>query len=271
MLTVNIGPLMMASSHLVLLLSLFLAMLTGWWVGRHRQRNPEKHLFNLLLLGLVVARLAFVALYFEHFRDNPWKVIDIRDGGFLVWPGIAAALLAGFWLAWRDKTLRRPLGAALLVGLTLWGAGSYTLHALQKGTQLPAITLLDMQGNQVAIQDLNDRPLVINLWATWCPPCRREMPVLAAAQEQHTDMLFVYVNQGEGPGDIEHFLEKTRLTLPNILLDTSNQFGQLVGSRALPTTLFYDTRGQQVASHMGELSEASLAYQLGKLRAAEAR
>lgn len=271
MLTVNIGPLMMASTHLVLLVSLFLASLTGWWLGRHRERNPEKHLFNLLLLGLVVARLAFVALYFEHYRGDLLKVIDIRDGGFMVWPGIVAALLAGVALAWRDTTLRRPLGAALAVGLVCWGAGSYTLHALQQGTQLPAITLQDRQGNPVAIKDLNDRPLVINLWATWCPPCRREMPVLAEAQQQNPDMVFVYVNQGEGPGDIAHFMDKTGLTLPNILLDTSNQFGQLVGSRALPTTLFYDAQGRQIASHMGELSQASLAHQLGRLREAEAR
>ncbi|WP_022963444.1 TlpA family protein disulfide reductase [Halopseudomonas pelagia] len=269
MLTVNIGPLAMASSHLILLISLFLATLTGWWLGRHRQRNPEKHLFNLLLLGLVVARLAFVTVYFDHFRDSPWRVIDIRDGGFIIWPGIIAALLAGLWLAWRDLTLRLPLGTALAVGLIFWAVSSYMLQALQQGTQLPDMTLLDVEGEQVSLQELNDRPLVVNLWATWCPPCRREMPVLADAQQREADIVFVFVNQGEGPGEIIRFLDATGLTLHNVLLDTGGQFGQQVGSQALPTTLFYNAQGQQVASHLGELSAASLSHQIAKLKEEE--
>lgn len=266
MLTVNIGPLAMASSHLILLFSLLVASLTGWWAGRHRQRNPEKHLFNLLLLGLLVARLAFVLMYFEHFDDNLWGIIDIRDGGFIIWPGIVAALLAGLALAWRDGTLRLPLGSALAAGLLFWATSSYMFHAMQQGTQLPEMTLLNVEGEQISLQDLNDRPLVVNLWATWCPPCRREMPVLADAQQQHNDIVFAFVNQGEGPGEIVAFLDETELTLNNVLLDTGGQFGQQVGSQALPTTLFYNAQGQQVASHLGELSAASLSRQIAKLK-----
>ncbi|WP_394243717.1 TlpA family protein disulfide reductase [Halopseudomonas laoshanensis] len=266
MLTVNIGPLAMASSHFILLVSLVVATLTGWWLGRHRKRNPEKHLFNLLLLGLVVARLAFVVMYFEHFTDSFWRIIDIRDGGFIIWPGIVAALGAGLGLAWRDITLRMPLGGALAVGLIFWGVSSYMLHAMQQGTQLPEMTLLDMEGEQVSLQELNGRPLVVNLWATWCPPCRREMPVLADAQQQHTDIVFAFVNQGEGQGEIIRFMDDTELTLNNVLLDTGGQFGQQVGSQALPTTLFYNAQGQQIASHLGELSAASLSRQIAKLK-----
>lgn len=269
MLTVNIGPLAMASSHLILLVSLLLATLTGWWLGRQRQRNPEKHLFNLLLLGLLVARLAFVILYFDHFSGSLWRVMDIRDGGFIIWPGIIAALVVGLWLAWRDSTLRLPLGGALAVGLIFWGISSYMLHALQQGTQLPDMTLLDVEGEQVSLQELNGRPLVVNLWATWCPPCRREMPVLADAQLRETDIVFAFVNQGEGPGEIIRFMTEAGLTLDNMLLDTGGQFGQQAGSRALPTTLFYNSQGRQVASHMGELSAASLTHQLAKLKKEE--
>jgi thiol-disulfide isomerase/thioredoxin len=265
MLTVDMGPLALASSHLLLLASLILATLTGWWIGRRHQRIPESHLFNLLLLGIVVARLAFVVLYFDHFRDSPWQVIDIRDGGFLVWPGILAALLAGLWLAWRDATLRRSLGGALAVGLISWGAGSYVLHALEQGTRLPDLTLMDVDGEPVSLRELNDRPLVINLWASWCPPCRREMPILEDAQQRETDIVFAFVNQGEGPGEIVRFLDDTQLTLDNVLLDTGGRFGQQVGSQALPTTLFFNVSGQQVASHLGELSAASLSHRIAEL------
>ena len=78
-------------------------MLTGWWVGRRSERNPEQQLFRLLLVALPVARLAFVLVYVEHFRDEPWRVIDIRDGGFIAWPGLVVAVLLGSWLAWRDS------------------------------------------------------------------------------------------------------------------------------------------------------------------------
>lgn len=266
MLTINIGSLAIASSHFILLLSLLLATLTGWWMGRHRQRNPEKHLFNLLLLGLLVARLAFVVVYFDHFKDSPWRVIDIRDGGFIIWPGIIAVLLAGLWLARSDLALRRPLGGALAVGLIFWGTSSYLLHAMQQGTQLPEMTLLDIEGQEVSLQELNGRPLVVNLWATWCPPCRREMPVLSDAQQRETDIVFAFVNQGEGHGEIIRYLEDSQLTLDNVLLDTSGQFGHQVGSRAMPTTLFYNAQGRQVSSHLGELSAASLSQQISKLK-----
>lgn len=83
MLTINVGPLALAVPHVLLLVSLFLSMLTGWWVGRRSERNPEQQLFRLLLVALLIARLAFVLVYVEHFRDEPWRVIDIRDGGSL--------------------------------------------------------------------------------------------------------------------------------------------------------------------------------------------
>jgi len=92
------------------------------------------------------------------------------------------------------------------------------------------------------------------------------MPVLANAQQQQPDIVFAFVNQGEGQGEIIRYLEDTKLTLNNVLRDTGGQFGQQVGSQALPTTLFYNAQGQQVASHMGELSAASLSRQLAKLK-----
>lgn len=266
MLTVNIGPLAVASSHLILLASLLLATLTGWWMGRRRQCNPEKHLFNLLLLGLVVARLAFVVLYFDQFRNSLWRVVNIRDGGFIVWPGIVAALLMALWFSWREPILRLPLSSALTIGLIFWGASTYILHTEQSGPQLPNMTLLDLEGEQVTLQDLNGRPLVVNMWATWCPPCRREMPVLADAQQRESDIVFAFINQGEGPAKINRYLEDTDLTLQNVLLDTSGQFAQQVGSQALPTTLFYNAQGRLVDAHLGELSSASLSHQLNKLK-----
>jgi thiol-disulfide isomerase/thioredoxin len=265
MLTVNLGPLTMGVPHLLLIGSLLLAMLTGWWVGRASARNPEQQLFRLLLVALLVARLAFVVGYFEHYQGELWRVIDIRDGGFIAWPGIIAALLLGSWQAWRDRGLRKPLGVALAVGVLSWGFGSLAWHAFEQGTRLPELALRDSSGAPVALQDYRGKPLVINLWATWCPPCRREMPVLAEAQARKQALTFLFVNQGEGADEIRRFLDAAGLNLQNVLLDSDGRLGQQVGSMALPTTLFYDADGRQVGSHLGELSRASLARALEQL------
>lgn len=107
--------------------------------------------------------------------------------------------------------------------------------------------------------------MVVNLWATWCPPCRREMPVLAEAQTERDDIDFVFVNVGEEPETINDFLGSETLELQNILLDRNNRLGSMTGAHVLPTTLFYNADGMLVDSHTGELSRATLRQGLEKL------
>ena len=153
MLTINIGPLALNTAHVLLILSLLLATLTGWYIGRRSAVNPEKQLFRLLLVALLVARLAFVAAFFEHYREQPWQALDIRDGGFIAWPGLLAALLLGAWLAWRTPAIRKSLASALAVGVLSWGLGSLALHSLEQGTRLPELSFRDSSGATVELED----------------------------------------------------------------------------------------------------------------------
>lgn len=258
MLSVNLGPLNMSAVHLLLLVSLFVATLTGWWVGRKAQRNPENRLFILFLVGVLGARCAFVWRYFEQFKTDLWQIIDLRDGGFIAWPGVLLALALGLYWLIKDRALRRPLAIALTAGLLVWGSGTAVMRALEQATQLPEVALRTLSGESVQLADYVGKPLVVNLWATWCPPCRREMPVLANAQVKHPHINFLFVNQGEGQAEITKFLTFSQLQLGNVLIDSGAHLGPLVGSRALPTTVFYDAQGRQIGSHLGELSEASL-------------
>ena len=262
MLSLNLGPLAIPMNLALLYGAFFIAWLSGWLIGKKRGTNPESALFSMLIIGAVVARTAFVIQYFQQYADDIWQVIDIRDGGFLLLPGIIAAVLVGIYKAWRQAPLRIPLAAGVCIGLLAWGAGISVQSALQSSQQIPDISVRDINGDSVALQDLAGKPLVINLWATWCPPCRREMPVLAAAQQANPHLRFVFVNQGEGQALVDKFLTQQQLSLDNNLLDTGGRLGQAVGSLSLPTTLFYSADGLLKNNHLGELSHASLAHAL---------
>ncbi|UTL92861.1 TlpA family protein disulfide reductase [Pseudomonas fluorescens] len=270
MLTVTLGPLTMALNHLLMLAALGVACLIGWWVARRGGESPESALFNLFLVGLLCARLGFVLAYWPMYRDDLVQVIDIRDGGFLLWSGLVGIVLATLWQGWRQPGLRRPLGWALFSGALFWGLTSLGSHLYSKGTALPELSLRNATGQSVALHSYRGKPLVINIWATWCPPCRREMPVLQQAQGEYPHVTFIFVNQGETPEIVTTFLATTGLSLTHVLFDGTGVLAQRVGSMALPTTLFYDADGRLIGSHLGELSRASLRHALVPFERAKA-
>ncbi|MHC8406483.1 MULTISPECIES: TlpA disulfide reductase family protein [unclassified Pseudomonas] len=262
MLTFTLGTFAIALNHLLLISALALATFVGWRAAKRGGENPESALFSLFLFGMLAARISFVTMYWAHYRDDPWQMIDVRDGGFLAWPGVIALLLGAVYRGWRRPGLRRPLGFGVVSGVAFWLLATFSLTIYEQGTRLPEITLRNAAGETVQLADYKGGPLVINLWATWCPPCRREMPVLENAQMQRPDLTFLFVNQAESMQSVATYLETQGLSLSNVLFDGSGRLGQAVGSMALPTTLFYNPDGRLLGSHLGELSEASLARAL---------
>jgi len=259
MLTFTIGTFAIALNHLLLISALMLATLVGWRVAKRGGENPESVLFSLFLLGLLAARVSFVLMYWSYYSDDWVEMVDLRDGGFLAWPGIITLIIGSLVYGWRRPALRKPLSAGVITGLLFWGMTSLSLSVYEKGTRLPDITLRNANGEVVQLADYQGGPLVINLWATWCPPCRREMPVLESAQRQRPDVTFLFVNQAESMQSVSTYLATQGLNLDNVLFDASGRLGQAVGSMALPTTLFYQADGRLINSHLGELSDASLA------------
>jgi len=255
---------------LVTVLMVMMAMLVAASVGRQVGRNQQivigKILISMLIAAVLSARIAFVAVQFDTYRGAAWSMLDIRDGGFIPWVGISAALLVAVWRGWRRAAVRKPLMLGLAAGALAWGAllGSITM---MDNAMLPKVSLTTLAGEPVDLVTLAaGKPMVVNLWASWCPPCRREMPVLAAAQNQEKDVSFVFVNQGENGITARNYLTGARLDLANVLLDLGAGFGREVGSTALPTTLFYDAKGRLVDTNLGELSVGSLTIKLNQLR-----
>ena len=266
MLTVNLGPLSVPIALLLMLVALLVAAGAGRLVGRGQQTGIGNILTDMLIAAVLVARIAFVAVWFDTYRSSPWTMLDIRDGGFTPWAGIVAALLVAVWRGWRRAALRKPLTLGLAAGALAWG-GMFGAILMMENTALPKVPLTTLAGEPADLAKLAaGKPIVINLWASWCPPCRREMPVLAAAQKQETGVRFVFVNQGENGTTAQRYFTAAGLDIANVLLDPGAEIGHEVGSMGLPTTLFYDANGRLIDTHLGELSAASLASKLNQLR-----
>ncbi|EGQ8442215.1 prolipoprotein diacylglyceryl transferase family protein [Salmonella enterica subsp. enterica serovar Falkensee] len=262
MLSFSLGPLGVSTELAVIYFALIMAWLVGWLVSRKRGANPESAMFTIALVGLVTARVGFVLMYSADYQGQFLRMIDIRDGGFLPVIGFLAALFAVVFFAARQPELRYGLGIGLAVAAAVAVLGLTAVSGFKKTLGMPDAVLTDIQGNQLTLSDYKGKPVVVNLWATWCPPCIREMPVLDEAQQANQDIHFVFVNQGEDSAEVAHFLQKHKLVLDNVVLDIGGAVGQAVSSRALPTTLFYDENGTLVNSHLGELSRASLKHGL---------
>ncbi|AXU94783.1 TlpA family protein disulfide reductase [Rouxiella badensis] len=258
---ISIGP------FSVRIVAVFLAVLLAWavalLVAKRLPDSPYKAAGGMLLdavfLGLVAARLGYIAQWWEEYAQSPMSMIFIGDQGFSLWVGVLAALAFVWWLTRSIRALRRPVLVGITAGLLAWFAAGGVLDLLQRSAPpLPALTLATLDEKPVVLNSYTGRPVVLNLWASWCPPCRREMPVFEQAQAQYPDIAFVMVNQGESAPQARAFLEAHGLQLKDVLLDPASQTMQAVASRGLPTTLFFDEHGRLVDVHLGELSIASL-------------
>ena len=160
--------------------------------------------------------------------------------------------------------MKRPDLHGLVVPLLLLGAWEYASRQGAAGAY--AFVPLAQVGTALA-ELLGSGELLVNLWATWCPPCVREMPVLLQAQMNHPEVNFVFINQGESAQRVQTWLGTRQLPSRNVLLDANQQALPAFKQKGLPTTLFFDAQGQLVDTRTGELSTATLAQRLQTLSA----
>lgn len=264
---VKLGPLIIPLSAVLAVLAILAATTMAGWMQRRRGVDAGTVLWRMIVGGFLAARIVFVLKHHDIYMKAPWTALDIRDGGLELSAGLIVSCVVGAELTRRRAELRRPLLASVLAGTAVWIGGLLAAQALAPPQPpMPDLMVRRLDGSEVALRSLAGRPLVVNLWATWCPPCRREMPAMQAAQQANPDIGFVFVNQGESSAIVRRFLATQQLRLQNVVIDPAGRLAAHTGAAGYPTTLFYDANGKLQLRHVGELSEATLKDKLATLR-----
>lgn len=126
----------------------------------------------------------------------------------------------------------------------------------------PDFTVYDMEGKAVKLSDFRGKPVVVNFWATWCGPCKMEMPSFEALYTEYGDRVeFMMVNLTDGSQEtrttVRKFLEETGYTFP-VYLDTTTQAAYAYGVYSIPMSVFVDAKGEMIHTQIGMMSEDSL-------------
>jgi len=128
----------------------------------------------------------------------------------------------------------------------------------------PAFTLAATSGPKVGLKDLVGEPAVINFWASYCPPCRAEMPLLQEKAGGQAGLRLILINEGDSAQTARSFLDSVGVHQAS-LLDSDLSVGKAYRVTALPMTVFLHADGTIAAVHVGQLSEAVLAAELSTL------
>lgn len=169
---------------------------------------------------------------------NRWLIISV---------GVLIVLLGGWLLLNSDSGTRNPSleGPESAQRAVEPIAGDYL-------SGLPKLTLRYLDGDEVNVAELqkpldiaNGRPAVINIWATWCPFCIKELPDLDVASQEFTGQVnFIAINRGESQATVEAYLADIDLPGPQTyLLDEADAFYRAIGGIAMPETLFINSDG----------------------------
>lgn len=167
---------------------------------------------------------------------------------------------------WLTPLLFLGLGIVLIVG-----AAYFLFQTIPSETDLsaipvkvnysaPALSLTDIDGQPVSLADLRGQVVLVNLWATWCPPCKKEMPELESFYKKHKNDGFtiVAVNDGDPIADVVQFVKDYRLTFPVWLDPTYIATEQAFKTLNLPSSYIINREGDVILSWLGGINRKNL-------------
>ncbi|MBN8200085.1 MULTISPECIES: TlpA disulfide reductase family protein [Bacillaceae] len=140
---------------------------------------------------------------------------------------------------------------------------------LEKGNLAPEFELTDMEGNPVKLSDYRGKAVLLNFWASWCPPCRAEMPHMEKLYNKYKDENFTILavnltNTEKNSGDADKFVKELGLTF-TIPMDVKGEAGSDYNIMAYPTSYFIDSDGVIREKVLGALNEEYMEKEIKKL------
>jgi cytochrome c biogenesis protein CcmG, thiol:disulfide interchange protein DsbE len=156
-----------------------------------------------------------------------------RRWGLVLIPVIAVAAVAYYWL------FQRPSSVPVL------------------GRPAPSFQLQALNGAPTSLADYRGKPVIVNFWATWCEPCKAEMPALQAETAAHPDLVVLGVDNVESDVKVKTYVDQLGVSFP-ILLDQDGSIMERYQVTALPTSFFVDRGGVLRSIYRGPLSPDTL-------------
>ena len=123
-----------------------------------------------------------------------------------------------------------------------------------KGASAPAVTFNDPSGKATSLKAFANRPTLVNLWASWCAPCVKELPTLdRLARSKGGTLNVVAINQDDAPhASVEAFLRKHGVTSLASYQDPKMSLSGALGAEVLPTSVLYDSNGKEIWRYVGD-------------------
>ena len=199
-------------------------------------RNPLLIVGGFIILGLALTLLLFGG---NLFGKEPAEDTAVTDPNSAILQQVPALEFTE-----PDNINQLPTGGGLL----------------EVGDLAYDFSLNDVAGNQIQLSQLAGQPVIINFWATWCAPCRVEMPELEAAYQAHRDegLVILALDQQEPAEDVALFFEELGLNFTAVL-DDEGTVSELFGvTNILPTTFFINGNGEVTAIHRGPMVQSQI-------------
>lgn len=181
---------------------------------------------------------------------NPLKLPKTRAEWAVI--TVLAAILGSAWIGWTrvDASTFNPTGKP---------------PSADVGHPAPDFTLDALDGGNLTLSEYKGRAVILNFWATWCGPCRAEIPALEAASRIiGDDGVILSINVGENPLRVLDFAYELGISYP-VALDTNSEVARVFRVIAFPTTYFIDSRGVIMELYTGELNAALIQRKVQEL------
>mgnify|MGYP001163051365 CR=1 FL=1 len=131
------------------------------------------------------------------------------------------------------------------------------LPGLKIGEKAPDFTLPTLHGDLMHLSEWKGQKVIINFWATWCPPCKEEIPVLQSFYDQQQGSMKLLAVNIDPQANVSNFVRKYKITYP-ILLDKDDQVNKKYKVEAIPTTYVVDEHGIIIHKHIGSLNQQQI-------------